>query len=279
MSIKHVLSAVIIAGIWCQTHGATTTAPVADKYDGCTIGKTATYQCVGLPAGCIATKTCVIVAKAQPRTTPTAGAQFEVYWTRATDSHDSWVGVGLSDDRKMGDDSVTEFIIQKDGTTVKAGQGLTFCNPDPVTTTLKPPSHSNMVCGVKDVDSKGITVTSGLYQDGVLTGKWGRDEDIKYDALDFNIKDKSYYILLAYGPVDAQGKITKHHEAIISDTPLSLEANPGTITAAPTPVPTTAPSAAPTTPHINTTTHSSCAPTSVSILLAIFITIFIVFNN
>ncbi|CAG2113108.1 unnamed protein product [Medioppia subpectinata] len=270
MFAKHLsIALLLIVGTCCQLSTASPVAANDDKqpdYTGCD-GTAPTYQCFGLPADCLTKKDCQVLLKTKPEAgqaaaVGTVGADFEVYWRRAGDSKDSWVGVGLSADDKMGDDSVSEFIIGKDGK-IAFKQGLTYC---------KKTADGSPDCGIKDVDVKGIKETSGAYADALLTGKWSRQEDTTVDTLDFNMKTNKYYILLAYGPVDDKGNLQHHDAQIVSAHPADLEADPTKVTTPP-PAPTT-----PHTPAPTTGAPGGAATVTISLTLALFIAVVVMFN-
>lgn len=73
-------------------------------YDGCTVSK----LCFGAPANCVNSKNC----KAAVAIT-VLGDKYD--FELKAHSNAAWVGVGLSDDEKMGDDSVIECVKKNNG--------------------------------------------------------------------------------------------------------------------------------------------------------------------
>jgi hypothetical protein len=148
-----------------------------------------TLTCVGMPTDCIAKQKCEVLLSAKPTQT---GADFMLHWTRDPSSLDKWVSAGISTDKKMGDDSVTECILSnhKNHTMVKVRQGLTHCK------------KTDSDCGVDTVEPvKGITKEIGTYgEDDVLTCSWSRAAETIVKTVDFNIQKNKYYIVLAHGP-------------------------------------------------------------------------------
>lgn len=70
-------------------------------YDGCGDIKT----CFGFPDGCINTKSCQAVTAITVR-----GDRYEFEMKTSSDENPRYVAVGLSEDTKMGDDSVMECV-------------------------------------------------------------------------------------------------------------------------------------------------------------------------
>jgi hypothetical protein len=114
-----------------------------------------------------------------------------LHWNRDSSSMDKWVAAGISADKKMGDDSVTECIL-RNHTMVKVRQGFTHCKK----------TNGSSDCGVDTVEPvKGVTKEMGTYdEDDVLTCSWSRAAETMVKTIDFNIEKNKYYILLAYGP-------------------------------------------------------------------------------
>ena len=150
-------------------------------YSGC--GKQ--YQCFGMPNNCTDAKTCTVLLKTSSVST---GAQFNLYWKRSANSTDKYVSVGLSNDQKMGDDSVT-VLVAKDGGSVETYQGLT-----------------NGRHGINRVNVQGVEQVSAKHENGLLSGSWRETQVTKVEGKTFDLKNNKYYIFLVYGPVDAKGK-------------------------------------------------------------------------
>lgn len=81
------------------------TGPNGDRfYTGCFSEK----GCFGAPDGCVATKNCKIAVA-----TIVKGESYEFELKAPQDA--AWVAFGLSDDNKMGDDSVVECVRDQNG--------------------------------------------------------------------------------------------------------------------------------------------------------------------
>lgn len=82
-------------------------ATTVDVYGDC---KNNISRCFGLRSdditdGCVANKSCTILLTIMPTG---SGADFNLYWFRNVSGYEHWAGAALSDDRIMGNDSVTE---------------------------------------------------------------------------------------------------------------------------------------------------------------------------
>ena len=153
-------------------------------YSGC--GKQ--YKCFGIPNNCADAKTCTVLLKTSSVST---GAQFNLYWKRSANSTDKYVSVGLSNDQKMGDDSVT-VLVAKDGGSVETLQGFTY-------------GFGDRGFGVDRVTVQGVEQVSAKYENGLLSGSWKETQVTKVEGKTFDLKNKKYYIFLVYGPLDAKG--------------------------------------------------------------------------
>jgi hypothetical protein len=95
---------------------------------------------------------------------------------------DQWIATGLSDDNKMGNDSVVECVIFKNGTTLFRNSWNS--------------GHNNYVIN----DVHGIVVSGNVsYDNGLISCKWIRMPYTKVEGMTFDIVDNKYYILLAKG--------------------------------------------------------------------------------
>lgn len=102
--------------------------PSSTEFDAFYAGCDETKLCFGAPSGCVASKTC----KAAVAVTVT-GNRYE-FNLKATDGA-AWVGVGLSDDSQMGDDSVLECV--REGSAVDAYMSWTSPRPSLGVTRLR----------------------------------------------------------------------------------------------------------------------------------------------
>lgn len=85
-------------------------------YSDCNVKK----SCFGTPSGCVNSKSCKAV------TAVTVLGDRYIFEVKAPNA--AWVGVGLSSDSKMGDDSVIECV--KDGNNVNAHMSWTTARPN-----------------------------------------------------------------------------------------------------------------------------------------------------
>ncbi len=143
-------------------------------------------RCYGMPSGCVSKLNCDVLLSVTPTE---IGADFVLYWNRSSSSSDRWVGAALSQDKKMGDDSVTTCILL-DNNSVVNRQGLTF-GP-----------HPRGVKPVKEVE--GIVNHSSSFVDNVVSCVWSRLHETTVNttskSMEFLIQDKKYYVFLAFGP-------------------------------------------------------------------------------
>jgi hypothetical protein len=145
--------------------------------------KSMTSRCFGMPNDCLAKQNCEVLLSSKPTQT---GADFVLYWVQhnETSGQDRWLGAALSDHSQMGDNSVTECLLWKNHS-VTVRQGVTR-------------GHA----GIDTVEPvKGITEQKGVFKDNVVTCSWSRAAHTMVKTLDFDIVNKKYYVMLAYGPI------------------------------------------------------------------------------
>lgn len=142
-------------------------------YDGCAVTK----LCFGTPDGCVSTQDCAAVVAVT-----VSGERYE-FEMKAV-GKPAWVGVGLSDDDKMGDDSVIECI--KDGSSVKPYLSWTTPRPN-----LNAVRITNPQQGIQLINSNVI--------DGALYCKVLRDTKTTINDKEFDLVNTKYYLLIATG--------------------------------------------------------------------------------
>ncbi|KAJ3637706.1 hypothetical protein MTP99_001143 [Tenebrio molitor] len=142
-------------------------------YEGCAVTK----LCFGAPANCINSKNC----KAAVAVT-VSGEKYE-FEMKATNNA-AWVGVGLSEDEKMGDDSVIECA--KKGSSVGAHMSWTSGSPNFGAARLNNPQL-------------GIRLLNGSIINDVLYCKVMRDVRTKVRDRIFDLANNKYHILVAAG--------------------------------------------------------------------------------
>ena len=152
-------------------------------YDGCGT----MYNCFGLPDKCVDSKSCVGLLKTEAA--QNGLVDFRLFWVRAADSKDSYIAVGLSTDKMMGDDSATVLMIDANSA-VSTAQGLTFLKKD----------GDHETGGFNEYSVDGIKMLEHEYKDGLLTAHWTREAKTSVNKETFDLKATKYYILLAYGP-------------------------------------------------------------------------------
>ncbi|XP_055859170.1 putative ferric-chelate reductase 1 homolog isoform X2 [Episyrphus balteatus] len=143
-------------------------------YNGCARSKT----CFGFPDGCVKTKSCVAVGSVIVR-----GDIYEFELKGAT-NEPAYLALGLSTDDKMGDDLVTECIVQNGK--VALFTSLTSGKPNYGTTRIGVPQKN-----AKIVDSSLI--------DGKIYCKVQRDILTTVQGQMFDLMNNQYYIMVALG--------------------------------------------------------------------------------
>ncbi|KAJ8971790.1 hypothetical protein NQ314_000536 [Rhamnusium bicolor] len=141
-------------------------------YDGCTVNK----LCFGAPSNCVGSRSC----KAVVAVTVTGDKyDFEL----KADSNAAWVGVGLSDDEKMGDDSVIECV--KRGSGVASYMSWTSSSPYSAVRLNNP--------------QLGIQLLNSSIIDDVIYCKVRRDVITNVNGRTFDLINDKYNLLIAAG--------------------------------------------------------------------------------
>ena len=98
-----------------------------------------------------------------------------------------WIAVALSDDASMGSDSVVECLLLSNSTTILRNS---FND-----------GYENKLVG----DVKGVVQTGPVvYGDGLINCKWTRVAETTVQNVNFDLKAKKYYLLLAKGKISDQ---------------------------------------------------------------------------
>ncbi len=177
---------------------------INETYSGC---HQRMSRCYGMPSGCLSEHNCDVLLSATPNE---FGAYFELFWNRNSSSSDRWVGAALSEDRKMGDDSVTECVLLENNA-VDNRQGLTYA---PYPWGVRPAVHV-----------KGISNQTSSFVDNVVSCGWYRlhytSINTTAKSLEFFIWNTKYYVFLAFGPT-INHTISKHSQKWSSQESLYL---------------------------------------------------------
>lgn len=140
-------------------------------YEGCNTMKT----CFGSPEGCVPAENCAAVTAIKVE-----GTRYTFELKARTPAY---VAVGLSDDAKMGGDSVVECVY--DGSSsVKAYRSWN-----------RPGEKSNM----RTKNQLGIDFINGSYVDGVLYCMFTRDPMTTVEGTTFDLINNQYHLLVAAG--------------------------------------------------------------------------------
>ncbi|XP_022913819.1 putative ferric-chelate reductase 1 homolog [Onthophagus taurus] len=153
-------------------------------YDGCGTKKT----CFGAPDGCLQSKNCKAIVAVN-----VYGERYEF----ELKSHNtaSWVGVGLSQDDKMGDDSVIECVKDSSGG-VQAY--MSWTNPRPNLGVFRPN------------DQRGIKLLSSSIEDGAIFCRVQRDAITTVNDVQFDLVNTKYNLLVAAGKSIDANKVGYH---------------------------------------------------------------------
>ncbi|CAG9761930.1 unnamed protein product [Ceutorhynchus assimilis] len=142
-------------------------------YQGCSFSK----LCFGSPANCIDSKNCKSAVAVS-----VAGDKYD--FELKAESGAAWVGVGLSDDDRMGDDSVIECV--KRGNGIAAFMSYTKGKPN-----YGAPRLSN--------PQLGIQILNGSIIDGTIYCRVRRDALTNVNGTIFDLLSQKYYLLIASG--------------------------------------------------------------------------------
>ncbi|KAJ3665387.1 hypothetical protein Zmor_000884 [Zophobas morio] len=143
-------------------------------YEGCSVSK----LCFGAPANCVNSKNCKAVAAVT-----VSGDRYE--FEMKANVNPGWVGVGLSDDAKMGDDSVIECV--RDGNRpIKAFMSWTSGSPNFGAARVRNPQL-------------GIRLLNSSVVNNVIYCKVARDLKTKVNGKDFDLANDKYHLLVAAG--------------------------------------------------------------------------------
>ncbi|KAJ8966292.1 hypothetical protein NQ317_019194 [Molorchus minor] len=152
-------------------------------YDGCTHTK----LCFGAPVNCVLSKNCQAVVAI----TVTGDAyDFEL---KAEDPA-AWVGVGLSDDNKMGDDSIIECV--KRGNKAAAYMSWTSNSPYSAVRLRNP--------------QLGIQLLNSSIVDGAIYCKVRRDVVTQVNGVTFDLINEKYNLLIAAGASANETSVLYH---------------------------------------------------------------------
>ncbi|CAG2180091.1 unnamed protein product, partial [Oppiella nova] len=161
---------------------------------------------------CVDTNDCTVLYSsfANSESTGVLGTvEFELYWNRGTTSGDRYMALALSNDKKMGSDTVTECILDVSGIP-RLAYGWTD-------------GHD----GAENIDTDtSIKELGHSFNSGIVYCRWSRVPVFTIKNTEFNLLNSSYYLLLAYGPLKPDGKnIDFHTQKKASSTSVNLQKN------------------------------------------------------
>ncbi|XP_015598085.1 putative ferric-chelate reductase 1 homolog isoform X2 [Cephus cinctus] len=148
-----------------------TTVNVAENplYDGCGTTK----NCFGAPDGCVEEKNCDAIV--------TVLVRGERYLFELQAQGSKYVAVGLSDDRKMGEDSVVECV----DTAGKIGLHMSW--------------NSGKTNSRRSTPEDAVRLESSFTQDGIIGCKFWRDKMTVVQGREYDLVNTPYNLLVAAG--------------------------------------------------------------------------------
>ncbi|XP_067119288.1 putative ferric-chelate reductase 1 homolog [Centruroides vittatus] len=158
--------------------------------------------CFGLPNDCIKKSDCTMFLSYY---SDKNSITFELVGALGTST--GWIAIGLSEDSKMGSDSVTECIYSGQNITIQ--QSWNVPNPEKSNELLRNPKEN-------------IIEESGYYENGVLTCKWKHSFSMRVKDANFDLLNKNYYLLLAKGSLGVNKVKEKHTQHLASINPVNL---------------------------------------------------------
>ncbi|XP_054167581.1 putative ferric-chelate reductase 1 homolog [Oppia nitens] len=167
-------------------------------------------------SGCLESKNCVALITSHSISSTNGTVEFDIYYNKQSTGAGGYVAIGLSTDASMGDDAVTLCISGHNGKQLLK-QGWNVDNP----------KHTELVD-----DDPGLTFLYSSDSEGLLTCRWRRTAVFSVKGHEFDIKNKSYFLLLANGNTNNDDTIQAHRLRLPSAQAVNLQTI-GILTAAP----------------------------------------------
>jgi hypothetical protein len=223
---------------------STTTSSDTHRYGDCGV----TVTCFGFPTGCISSEDCEVFARTQVKENGNGAVTFELYGK--VEPEKRWFAIGLSHDDKMGNDSVSECILNKDQ---KAVLRQSWNGNE------KTPHMNSLVDHVE-----GVTELEAKFENDHVYCKWDRSAQTTVHDQLFDFKSQVFHILLAHGALKPETDEKMYHKKgkSVSKREVDMLADPKASTADPTTVPPTegpTETDAPTTVPVETTTTAGAS--------------------
>ncbi|XP_076268127.1 putative ferric-chelate reductase 1 homolog isoform X1 [Rhynchophorus ferrugineus] len=158
-------------------------------YEGCSVTK----LCFGAPAGCVASQNCKSVVAVT-----VTGEKYD--FELKAENNAAWVGVGLSADDKMGDDSVIECV--------KKGTGVSAYMSETTVPNYGSPRLSNPQLGIQMLNSSLV--------DGVIYCKVRRDASTNVNGKTYDLVNDKYNLLIAAGSSVKADSVSFHDIAYLA---------------------------------------------------------------
>ncbi|CAG2106038.1 unnamed protein product [Medioppia subpectinata] len=161
--------------------------------------------CIGLPANCVQYRTCNMLLSGGYVSRGDGMVEFEVYADVNKYNGNSYYSVGLSTDNKMGDDSVTDCMVSDGRPLIRNSVNI---------------GRSNEYLSQNEYHS--VTPLNTTYANGVLYCKWRRRRRSTIRGQQYDIKDRKYYVLLAFGLLGQNKDKEFHTERLASDRAVDI---------------------------------------------------------
>lgn len=191
-----------------QPPTTTTVPPYVPRATAASDSSDAIYQgcgdtkgCFGFPEGCVESRNCRAVVA-----TIVQGERY-IFEMKSGYNRPAYIAVGLSNDAKMGDDSVVECVPEQG--TVNAYASWTFAGPYGVSR--------------QGIAQNFIRLLEKSYVDGVIHCKVERDAVTTVKGQKFDLINEKYHLLLATG-LKADSTHVSYHDIgrHVSGVPLAL---------------------------------------------------------
>lgn len=163
--------------------------------------------CFGLPANCINSQgqdECGMLVRLVP-TESLDGIEVELFAQESLlDASSRWFALGISDDKKMGDDLVAYCVHHSNGS-VEIGEAY------------------NIEQEPERIYDTAVSGKYGSREDGWVRCSWRHKGRVRVKGKTFDVIRQAYHLLLAYGGVDQEtGWLAYHRERIASNEPTKL---------------------------------------------------------
>ncbi|XP_054152847.1 putative ferric-chelate reductase 1 homolog [Oppia nitens] len=162
--------------------------------------------CMGLPANCVRYRTCNMLLTGMYVMRGDGMVEFEIHADVNKYNANSYYSMGLSTDNKMGEDSVTDCMISDGRPVLRNSVNI---------------GRNNEYLSANEYHS--VTVLNTTYNNGLLYCKWRRRRRSTIRGVQYDLKDKQYYLLLAYGLLAGKEDTKDYHtERLATDQTIDM---------------------------------------------------------